>query len=99
MGSVTKWTVYLAASALLSACGEHAQPGSLLAARFAAAEAVGKAYKIDPVHVNEEPEVVGEVAHVKTTFSGGACTVELVKRALANRHGWLAKTITCDKSA
>jgi hypothetical protein len=89
----------LSIPALLSACGEHAAPGSSLAARFAAAEFVGKAYNVDPVRVNDEPVISGDIANVVTVFNGGMCKLELEKKVDANQYGWLAKKIACDKSA
>ncbi|MDR5799033.1 MULTISPECIES: hypothetical protein [Caballeronia] len=84
---------------LLSACGEHAQPGSSLAARYAAAEFVGKAYNVDPVRVKDEPVIVGETANVTTEFDGGTCKLVLVKQVDADQYGWLAKKIACNKTA
>lgn len=89
----------LIATALLSACGEHAQPGSPLAARFAAAEFVGKAYNVDPVRVRDEPVILGDTANVNAEFDGGTCKLELVKKVDANRYGWLAKKVACDRTA
>lgn len=91
-------SIVLAVPLLMSACGDHAQPGSSLAARFAAAEAVGKMRSVDPVEVRDEPVFDGDIANVSTVFNGGACQVELVKRMDANKYGWVAKAITCDKT-
>ncbi|MGB8419664.1 hypothetical protein [Paraburkholderia sp.] len=90
--------IVLAVATLLSACGEHAEPGSSLAARFAAAEFVGKAYNVDPVRVNDEPVISGDTANVTTVFNGGMCKLELVKKVDANPYGWLARKVACDKS-
>ncbi|MFP3637843.1 hypothetical protein [Paraburkholderia sp. SIMBA_054] len=95
---LTKALVSFAIPALLSACGEHAQPGSSLAARFAAAEVVGKAYEVDPVRVNAEPVISGETANVVAEFKGGTCNVELGRSESAEPYGWLAKRIACVKT-
>jgi hypothetical protein len=75
----------LATPALLTACGEHAKPGSPLAARFAAAESVGKIYNVDPVRVNDEPVISGGAAGVVTAFVCGTCKLDLVKNQCSSR--------------
>jgi hypothetical protein len=95
-----RYLLFVSVAALLSACGEHAEPGSSLAARFMVAEFVGKSYHVDLVHVDEEPVVVGDTAKVTAVFQGGACRLELAKKLDANQYGWLAKTISgCRQSA
>ncbi|ABO59754.1 hypothetical protein LA345_40560 (plasmid) [Burkholderia vietnamiensis] len=94
-----RFSMVLIVPVLLSACGEHAQPGSSLAARYAAAEFVGKTYNVDPVRVKDEPVIVGDTANVITEFDGGTCRLELGKQVDANQYGWLAKKIACDKTA
>lgn len=79
----------------LSACGERAEPGTPLAARFMAAEYVGKLYAVDPVHVKQEPVVDGETAKVTALFQNKACDLTLTKNMTANQYGWVTSTIDC----
>ena len=81
----------------LSACGDKAEPGTSLAARFMAAEFVGKLYDVEPVSVTDEPVVNGDTAKVTTIFKDKACIVGLVKHPTANKYGWVAESIQCGK--
>lgn len=78
-------------------CGETAEPGSALAARYMAAEYVGKQFQVDPVHIAEEPIVAGDSAIVIATYRDQQCKLELVKTQLVNQYGWLTKTMNCGK--
>jgi hypothetical protein len=81
---------------LLTACGERAEPGTPLAARFLAAKFVGEAHMADPVVVRDEPVINGDTATVKTEFGKNkGCTVELVRSDSEKEYGWLVKAIAC----
>jgi hypothetical protein len=81
---------------LLAACGERAEPGTALAARFMAAEYVGKHNRIDPVYVREEPVINGDTATVETVFgTNKGCRVELIRAPLEKEYGWLVKAMVC----
>lgn len=79
-------------------CGESAEPGTALAARYMAAEYVGKQLRVDPVYIAEEPIVAGDSAIVTATYRDQQCKLELVKTPLVNQYGWLTKTMNCGKS-
>ena len=83
---------------MVAGCGETAEPGSALAARYMAAEYVGKQFQVDPVHITEEPIVAGDSAIVVATYRDQQCKLELVKTPLVNQYGWLTKTMNCGKS-
>lgn len=81
---------------LLAACGERAEPGTSLAARFLAAKYVGELHNVEPVFVHDDPVVKGDTATVKTTFGASkGCTVELVRSNSEKEYGWLVKAIAC----
>lgn len=95
--------LFLAAAAastmVLTACGEKSEPGTALAARFMAAEAVSQMYEAERVWVKDEPVVNGDTANVTATFRDQTCILDLVKHSTANKYGWVMKSIRCGKSA
>lgn len=84
--------IVLAVSALVSACGKNAQPGSALAARSAAADVVAM-YMAKSVEVDSE-SVKGDRAAVATEFDGGKCKVDLVRGT--SKYGWIVEKVACD---
>lgn len=94
-----RFFMMLAVPALLAACGEHAPAGSPLAARFAGAEFVGKAYDVDPVRVNDDPIISGDTAKVGAEFLHGVCKLDLVRKVDANQYGWLVTKVVCARKA
>lgn len=94
---IEKNTVFILALMTVG-CGESAEPGTALAARYMAAEYVGKQFRVDPVYIAEEPIVAGDNAIVTATYHDQQCKLELVKTPLVNQYGWLTKTMNCGKS-
>lgn len=71
-------------------------PGSALAARFLAAEHVGKASSADPVRVDQAPTIQAGRATVITAFGlGQECTVRMVQSDTEKRYGWLVESMAC----
>ena len=82
----------------LTKSGE-AEPGSLLAARLLAAEYVGKAYRADPVRVDQAPSIQADRATVKTVFGvGKECMVRMVRANFEKKYGWLVENMTCSQA-
>lgn len=75
------------------------EPGSALAARFLAAEYVGKANSADPVRVNQAPSLQADHATVITAFGlGQECTVRLVRSDTEIKYGWLVESMACGQA-
>jgi hypothetical protein len=99
--------VYLlvAVSLAIMACGNvnkpvHAEPGSVLAARFLAAKTVGEAHRVDPVRVSEEPKVQGNLATVKAVFGADKmCVVKLARFEAEKVYGWIVEGMACGSAA
>ncbi len=97
-----RFPVLIAIAAIVfvcAACGDRAKPGTALAARFMAAEAVGKMFDVEPVWVKKDPVVNGDMAKVVATFKDQECDLELAKSMTANQYGWVMKSIQCGKVA
>lgn len=74
----------------------EAEPGSALAARFLAAEYVGKLHNADPVRVDQPPTIEADHATVITNFGvSKKCTVRMVRSNLEKKHGWLVESLAC----
>ena len=77
----------------------EAEPGSALAARFLAAEYVGKAQRVDPVRVDKAPRMHGDRATVITAFgAGNECAVRMVQASSEKRYGWLVESMACGQA-
>lgn len=99
-GSITmkKFALIFAVVSFLSGCGERAAPGTAPAARFMAAEFVGKMFNIESVVVNQDPVVEGNAARVVTTDKQRTCNLVLVKTDNEKKYGWLVDSIKCHSS-
>lgn len=82
---------------IVAGCGESVEPGSALAARYMAAEYVGKQFQVEPVHIAEDPIVAGDSAIVIATFRDQQCKLDLIKAPFFNQYGWVTKTMNCGK--
>jgi hypothetical protein len=75
-----------------------AEPGSALAARFLAAEYVGKALSADPVRVDQAPSIQADRATVIAVVGvGKECTVRMIRSNVERKYGWLVESLSCDQ--
>lgn len=77
----------------------EAEPGSALAARFLAAEYVGKAHRADPVRVDQAPSIQADRATVITAFGiSEKCTVRMVRSSSDEKYGWIVENMACGQA-
>lgn len=75
------------------------EAGSALAARFLAAEYVGKANSADPVRVDQAPSIQADRATVITAFGmRQECRVRLVRSDTEIKYGWLVESMACGEA-
>lgn len=77
----------------------EAEPGSALAARFLAAEYVGKVHRTDPVRVDQAPSIQADRATVMTVLGAGkGCMVRMVRSNSDRKYGWLVESMACGQA-